>query len=412
MATRNLTAEAVKALAYNPNGPSRQFLWDQKVTGFGVRVYPSNEKSFVINYRVGRRMPLMSMGKVGDYSNIAQAREKAADHLRLVRREGLDPLTERRRQRAAGTIKDLFDDWLAGCAVKCAPRTVQDYRYYVRRYLLSAVGTLRPQDLTRGESRRLLTKLTTIHGPVTANRVVKALRGCFVWALKQDSATFPVGFANPVVVEWNRESPRKEHIRPEEFPALTKAIEADADHWARAFLWLLLLTGARSGEIAKLRWTDVSLDTGEIHLRSTKNGSDFRMKLSGAAIDVLRNIPGSGDYVFPAQRSDGHVPHMGTPRAAWKRVLKRAGIDRHVTLHDVRRSTGVMLSSRGFTAQQIAKQLNHRSDITARVYVQIADETQQRMADTLGRAAKDILEASRAPVAIALARRKAATARR
>jgi integrase len=412
MATRNLTAKAVKAFTYDTNGPSRQVLWDQKVTGFGVRVYPSNQKSFVINYRVGRRMPLMSLGKVNDYDNVTQGREKAAEHLRLVRREGIDPLTERRRQRAAGTLKDLFEQWLAACAIKCAPRTVKDYKYYVKRYLLPALGTFRPQDLTRSESRRILVKLTDNHGPVTANRVVKALRGCYVWALKQDSATFPPGFANPVVVEWNRESSRKEHIRPQELPALTSAIEADSDRWARAYLWLLLLTGARGGEILKLKWSDVSLDSGEIHLRGTKNGSDFRMKLSGAAIDVLRNIPGSGDYVFPAQRNDGNAPHMGKPRAAWKRILRRAGIDRHVTLHDLRRSAGVLLSARGFTAQQIAKQLNHRSDITARIYVQIADEIQQRMADVLGSAAKGSKDASKIPAPIALARRDTARAQR
>jgi integrase len=81
---------------------------------------------------------------------------------------------------------------------------------------------------------------------------------------------------------------------------------------------------------------------------------------------------------------------MARPRKAWDGVLKRAGIARRVTLHDLRRSAGVLLSSRGFTAEQIARQLNHKSNVTAKIYVKISDDLQQRMADTLGSAATGV----------------------
>jgi integrase len=197
-------------------------------------------------------------------------------------------------------------------------------------------------------------------------------------------------------VEFNHEKPRDEHLRPDEVPAVRQEIQAEADPWTRGFLLLALLTGARGGELVRIKWRDVSLETGEVVLRDTKNKTDFRLKLSGAAADVLRGIPRcESEYVFPRRRRDREDrtdrtfknKYMSRPRKAWEDVLRRAGIDRGVTLHDLRRSAGVLLGARGFTAEQIASQLNHKSNVTAKVYVRVAEDLQQRMADTLADAA-------------------------
>jgi integrase len=388
MASKNLTAAAIAKLEYDPAGPSRQVLWDAKIGGLGVRVMPGGGRAYVLSYRLHGRSRLMHLGRVGDFRNVTDARETAEDHLKKVRREKVDPIAERRRERAAGTLKIMFGQWLAEVERKRAPRTAADYKRHVDGHL-KELGSHRPADLTRAEVRRLHSRLTANHGPVIANRVVASLRAAYAWALKQDSGTLPPNFANPVAgVEFNREHPRNEFIAPDELPAVVREIQAEPDPWARGFLWLLLLTGTRGGELLGLKWTDVALEAGEILLRATKNKTDFRQKLAGAAIDVLREIPRTGsEYVFPPRRSDGEELHMARPRAAWARVLKRAGVKRNVTLHDLRRSAGVLLSSRGFTAEQIARQLNHKSNVTAKVYVRVAEDLQQRMADTLGSAA-------------------------
>jgi len=388
LATKNLTASAVAALTYDPDGPSRQVLWDRKVTGLGVRVMPSNKTAYVISYRLHKRTRLMHLGRVGDFKNIGQAREAAQEHLRGVRREKADPIAARRRERTAGTLKQMFEIWLTHIAKKRTARTHTDYSGYVDSYLNPQIGSHRPADLTRGEARRLHTKLTDKHGTVTANRVMQALRAAYNWTVKQDSDTLPATFPNPTFgLEWNREKSRKEFTQPAELPAVVREIQTESNPWHRGYLWLTLLTGARGKELVTLKWDDVGLDAGEILFRATKNHEDFRLKLSIAAIDVLREIPRTkNEYVFPPQRSDGG-PHMTRPRNAWRGVLKRAGIGRNVTLHDLRRSAGVLLSSHGYTAEQIAKQLNHKSNVTAKIYIQIADDMQQRMADTLGTAA-------------------------
>jgi Arm DNA-binding domain len=155
MAASNLSARAIARHVYNPGGSGRQVLWDRKVTGLGVRALASGRRVYVLSYRYQGRSRFMHLGRVADFRDVAEAREVAAEHLRRLRREQLDPLAERRRERAAGTLSQLFEQWLAQVARRRSPRTLADYRRCVDRYLVRAIGALRPAALTRVEVRRL-----------------------------------------------------------------------------------------------------------------------------------------------------------------------------------------------------------------------------------------------------------------
>ena len=85
-----LTKRTIEALA--PRDVD-YIAWDRNVPGFGVRVMPSSRKSFVLQYRAGRRSRRMVLG----YVNVVtpeQARVMAIQHLALLR-QGIDPLAKR-----------------------------------------------------------------------------------------------------------------------------------------------------------------------------------------------------------------------------------------------------------------------------------------------------------------------------
>ena len=68
--TVKLTKDRIKKLEYQGNGRSRCVYWDTVLTGFGVRVYPSGKKSYVISYRFEGRKRLHTLGKVEAFRQV------------------------------------------------------------------------------------------------------------------------------------------------------------------------------------------------------------------------------------------------------------------------------------------------------------------------------------------------------
>ena len=101
----NLTIRNIKDARYKGDGKSRDVRWDSELRGFGVRVYPSNRKAFVISYRADGRKRMMVLGDFPTLT-LTQARKRARRHLVDVQ-DGVDPLEERRLAVQGETFRDL-----------------------------------------------------------------------------------------------------------------------------------------------------------------------------------------------------------------------------------------------------------------------------------------------------------------
>ncbi len=106
-----------------------------------------------------------------------------------------------------------------------------------------------------------------------------------------------------------------------------------------------LATGLRRGELLGLKWSDIDLDKGIIHVRRQvlrqngevveaplKTKNSYRNIAIGAdAVKVLNGMEQKDEYVFPSPyggpMSPDSVLHM------LQRVLKRAGLER-IRFHD------------------------------------------------------------------------------
>lgn len=90
--TVKLTKQAIDALVHDETKGGKDIRWDEALAGFGVRVYPTGVKSFVLFYRSNGRQRFMALGRYGVLT-LDQARDKAkkvlADAL-----DGGDALTD------------------------------------------------------------------------------------------------------------------------------------------------------------------------------------------------------------------------------------------------------------------------------------------------------------------------------
>ena len=86
------------------------FVWDSKVPGFGVRVYPSGKRMYVFQYRTrGGQQRRVAIGLHGPFT-IEKARDVAADLYEGVRK-GRDPVEEQKvgTQRERDTIESVIE---------------------------------------------------------------------------------------------------------------------------------------------------------------------------------------------------------------------------------------------------------------------------------------------------------------
>jgi integrase len=124
---------------------------------------------------------------------------------------------------------------------------------------------------------------------------------------------------------------------------------------------LLILTGARRGEIGDLRWSEIDQDAKAISLAGerTKNGEPHTIPLSNAALTLIKDLPriAGSELVFT---TNGKTPVSGWSKA--KRQLDSAADKMpNWTVHDIRRTVATGLQKLGINLQTIEAVLGHTS---------------------------------------------------
>src|SRR5215468_1182839 len=170
MTTQRITKRTVDALQSNG---SEFTVWDDAVSGFGVRVRPTRAKSYVVVYRAGtgRGAPVRRY-TIGAVSKIApeQARERAKAILGWVA-HGHDPATEKAVERDTPTVSELAERFMADhVKAKRKTRTADFYQDILNRIVKPAVGSTKADKLNHLQVNRLHSSLAST--PFQANRVL------------------------------------------------------------------------------------------------------------------------------------------------------------------------------------------------------------------------------------------------
>jgi len=134
-----------------------------------------------------------------------------------------------------------------------------------------------------------------------------------------------------------RMTPRKRFLSAEELKRLGFVLEHASDRQATAAIRLLLFTGARSSEIAGLRWNCIR-DTRAV-LPDSKTGPKT-IQLPVPARAVLADLPRDGEFVFPNRQGTGPMSDLG---ARWQKLRNLAGLE-DVRIHDCRHYPDIGIS--------------------------------------------------------------------
>ena len=326
-----LTKRAVDAL--EPADTS-WIAWDDKLTGFGVRIQPSGVKSFIVNYRAGeggRKAPNKRV-VLGRYGKIApdQARRLARKVLGKVA-DGDDPAGERAEARAMPTLGDAFEDYMAANPNR-SRRTNELYRYEAKRYLGDWLP--RPLDaIARRDVEARFNRITEDHGWSPANRAMSLLRSVY-----RRPCVDLDGLRNPVDLwlagggKFHRKVRRKISTPAEVLPCWRAGIEAEVNNPAiRDALWFGLYTGMSRDEVLTLRWERVDMAAMTFRVEETKTGAPLELPVTRQLSAILerRRVESEGlpdnlrAWVFSSLTSaSGHVED---PHHLYGRITRTGG---------------------------------------------------------------------------------------
>lgn len=366
-----LTKKLVDGLSYTGASNARCIVWDDSLPGLGCRIYPSNKKCFVLSYRSGGQKRLMKLGKYGAIS-LDEARRLAKQHIGSIT-GGSDPLVTRQRSRHGETVADLCRTFLEGHA-KIRKRSWKEDDRRMRRFILPTIGRSKLKTLSRSDIASLHRRIGQT-APYEANRTLALLSVMFEFAITQGLREEAAG--NPARrIPKFPEHKRDRWVTPAEIPRLTTAIDAEENPYARAALWLYLLTGARKSEVLLMRWADVDLVQRQWRLPTTKSGRTHYLPLVDEAVSILQGLPRQQDneHVICGARPGAPLINISKP---WLRVRRQAGLD-DVRLHDIRRTVGSWLAQNGETLHLIGRVLNHSNASTTQIYARFTDDNVRR----------------------------------
>lgn len=355
------TVEAAKPRA------AKYHLFDTALPGFALCLYPSGERSYVVDYRTaGGRQRRMALGRHGVLT-ADQARRRAQDVLSAVL-AGRDPLKERRDALHAPTLAELADRYLADHATpKKRPKSVYEDRRILARYILPKFGRRKVAELARVDVDRLHASMRAT--PIQANRVLFLLSTML--NLAEEWGLRPAGLNPCRRVERYAERKRQRFLSDDELARLGAALaEAERDNLedplAVAAVRLLVFTGCRRSEVLSLRWEHVDFERACLNLPSTKTGP-ATLILGPPALEVLRALPRSSEWVFPG-RGTGPLYDLKGP---WRRLRTRAGLA-SVRLHDLRHTHASVGVGVGLSLPLIGALLGHRQASTTQRYAHLA----------------------------------------
>ena len=367
--------------------------WDRDLTGFGVRVYPSGGKVYIAQARGPDGPKRMTVGR-HDVLHADQARQRAALIIaRIKAGEEPVPLPLAARVNGGPTVADLAARYLEEhVEVRLKPNTQRQVRGVLRRHILPALGKMPLVAIERAQAVDLQQKLCD--RPVTANTAVKVLS--HMYRLGEGWGMVPEG-CNPCrSIEKYPERRRERFLTDAEFDRLGRVLDEAVDSGsaspiAVAAIRLLMLTGCRKNEILTLRWTDVDLEAGELHLGDAKAGPRT-VHLPPTAVRLLKTLPRREGcpWVFPGEDREGRFSGGGLDYV-WQTVRTHAELE-DVRLHDLRHSFASRALALGETLPVIGKLLGHNDIETTARYAHLARDSIHEAAERIaGSIAADIL---------------------
>lgn len=373
MATGRINKSNVDA--FKP-GATEVVLWDDKISGFGLKVTPAGAKSYLFQYRIGGRAGKTRRVTIGRHGNLTpdRARKEAGD-LASALATGVDPQQAKqdRNRRAIDLAFNTYaDTFVEECLKVKWKASHEDGASLLRLYAKPVLGSRPLTDIGRPDIKAVL---AAAKGKVATSRNLFAvMRRLCRWAVNEGDLTVsPMAGMEPPPLPTKRDRV----LSDAELKLVWQATNAMAYPFGPLFR-LLAITGQRLEEVSGLAWCELDRgsDMWSLPAERAKNNNASQVPLSALAVaelDALAKRKGKTDgwlkrgLVFT---TTGETSVSGHSRA--KRRLDKLAADLGAKeadpvslapwrLHDLRRTFATGMQRLGVRFEVTEAILNHVS---------------------------------------------------
>jgi type 1 fimbriae regulatory protein FimE len=157
----------------------------------------------------------------------------------------------------------------------------------------------------------------------------------------------------------------REYLTEKEVDRLIEAARKRGRNGARDVAAILLAYrhGLRAAELCALKWSQIDLRNGRLHVNRAKGGIESVHPLHGPELRALRPLQGSSPYVFVTE---------------FLRMVQRTGVAAKLAFavhpHMLRHSTGYKLANDGQDTRSLAHYLGHRNLQSTARYTALAPD--------------------------------------
>ncbi len=180
------------------------------------------------------------------------------------------------------------------------------------------------------------------------------------------------GYENPAVgIKLGKSESRFVRVSAEEEQRLVQALSRCDNPQMWPLVELAISTCMRKGSLLDMKWSQMSLETGEVHVWG--KGFNVTLPLSPRAVELLKTLPRDGsDKVFSMSSN--------AVQLAWNHVRENARLP-NLQFRDLRHLGATFYAKAGFNPHQLKAVLGHKSTRMAEVYVNLVNsEVREAMA--------------------------------
>ncbi len=399
-----LTAGRVEAFTCPPDKP-QAFLWDTDTPTLALRATPTGRKTYVFESRLNGSTIRVNIGTLTDWP-IEQARLKAQG-LKMLVDNGTDPREVERDRQAAATDKKAAAAAKLEAAKVAALTVGEVWSTYIaeRRPFWGALHYRDHIDKAKAgglpSGRRGGGKQLTKPGPLAAlmplalrdldqatieawaasegktrassARLAWRLLTVFLtWCGEQSAYAGLLPAKNPAKTKKAREAlgkagTKSDVLQREQLAAWFAAVQQIQNPVIAACLQIMLLTGARPGEVLALRWGDVNTQWKGICIKDKVEGTR-EIPATPYMLHLLAALPRRNEWIFSSLTSaTGCLTEPNNPHT---RACKAAGLE-GLTLHGLRRSFSSLTEWLETPAGVVAQIQGHKPSATAEKHYKV-----------------------------------------